>query len=73
MTKIEIFKPFGDAYELMKTILFRPFDLKKWFVIGFAAFLAHIGSGSFQFNYNPRKGKCCGMPSAGFTRSRSGF
>lgn len=38
--KIEIFKPFGEAFELMKKILFQPFDLKKWCVIGFAAFLA---------------------------------
>jgi hypothetical protein len=43
--KIEIFKPFGEAFELMTTILFRPFDLKKWFTIGFAAFLANLGRG----------------------------
>ena len=49
--QIEIFKPFGEAFELMKRILFRPFDLKKWCVIGFAAFLAHLG-GAFNFNYN---------------------
>jgi hypothetical protein len=48
--KIEIFKPFGEAFELMKKILFQPFDLKKWFVIGFAAFLAgHFGGGGFNF------------------------
>lgn len=49
-SKIEIFKPFGEAFELMKKILFQPFDLKKWCVIGFAAFLAHVGAG-FNFNY----------------------
>ena len=43
--KIEIFKPFGDAFELMKRILFQPFDLKKWLVIGFAAWLANLGGG----------------------------
>jgi hypothetical protein len=36
-SKIELFKPFGEAFELMKRILFQPFDLKKWLVIGFAA------------------------------------
>ncbi len=42
--KIEIFKPFGEAFELMKKILFQPFDLKKWLIIGFAAWLAgHFG------------------------------
>ena len=38
--KIEIFKPFGQAFELTNKILFQPFDLKKWLVIGFAAFLS---------------------------------
>ena len=48
---IEIFKPFGNAFELMKKILFQPFDLKKWLVIGFAAWLASLGSGGGSFNY----------------------
>jgi hypothetical protein len=48
---IEIFKPFGEAFELMKKILFQPFDLKKWFVIGFAAWLANLGRGGGSFNY----------------------
>ena len=47
--KIEIFKPFEEAFALMKTILFQPFDLTKWLVIGFAAFLANL-SGGFGFN-----------------------
>jgi len=47
--KIEIFKPFGEAFELMKGILFQPFDVKKWFVIGFAAWLANLGSGGFNY------------------------
>ena len=49
--KIEIFKPFGEAFELTKKILFQPFDLAKWFVIGFAAFLASL-SGGMHFNFN---------------------
>jgi hypothetical protein len=49
--KIQIFKPFGEAFELMKRILFQPFDLKKWFVIGFAAWLANLGGGGGGFNY----------------------
>ena len=59
--KIEIFKPFGEAFELMKKILFQPFDLKKWLVIGFAAWLANLGAGGGgigNFNYpdNRREG-----------------
>ena len=48
---IEIFKPFSEAFELMKKILFQPFDLKKWFIIGFAAWLANLGRGGGSFNY----------------------
>jgi hypothetical protein len=55
--KIEIFKPFGEAFELMKKILFQPFDLKKWLVIGFAAWLANLGGGGGgNFNY-PNNGR----------------
>jgi hypothetical protein len=50
--KIEIFKPFGEAFELMKKILFQPFDLTKWLVIGFAAFLTSF-SGGFHSSFNP--------------------
>jgi hypothetical protein len=52
---IEIFKPFGEAFELMKKILFQPFDIKKWFVIGFAAWLANLGGGGFNYQYNRRE------------------
>ena len=36
----------------MTGALFRPFDIKKWFVLGFSAFLAELGSrgGSSGFN-----------------------
>src|ERR1700704_3905294 len=43
--RIEIFKPFGEAFELTKKILFQPFDLSKWCVIGFTAFLANLAGG----------------------------
>ena len=56
--KIEIFKPFGEAFELMKKILFQPFDLKKWLVIGFAAWLASLGAGGGSgFNYESKRGE----------------
>jgi len=55
-SKIQIFKPFGEAFELMKKILFQPFDLKKWFVIGFAAWLASLGAGAGgNFNYPSKR------------------
>jgi hypothetical protein len=53
--KIEIFEPFGAAFELMKRILFQPFDFAKWCVLGFAAFLSGGWGPSFRFNYSPGK------------------
>ena len=51
--QIEIFKPFGEAFELMTKILFQPFGLKKWLVIGFAAFLTgHFSGVGFNFPTN---------------------
>jgi hypothetical protein len=53
-SKIEIFKPFSESFELMKKILFQPFNLSKWLVIGFAAWLANLGAGGggiANFNY----------------------
>src|SRR2546423_15236028 len=48
--RIEIFRPFGEAFELTNKILFQPFDLKKWLVIGFAAFLSgHLAGLGFNF------------------------
>jgi hypothetical protein len=54
---IEIFKPFSEAFELTKKILFQPFDAKKWFIIGFAAWLANLGSGGgFNYRFNRSDG-----------------
>lgn len=48
---IAYFEPLGRAWNRMKIALFKPFDLHKWFVVGFNAFLAGLmespgGSGS---------------------------
>jgi len=43
--KISVIDPISPAIERVKTILFRPFDFGKWFVIGFCAWLAYLGSG----------------------------
>ena len=48
--KIEILAPFGVAFEWMKAMLFRPFDLVRWLTIAFAAFL----SGSWGSGLNSR-------------------
>ncbi len=53
--KIEIFEPFKAALDLTWLILFQPFDIGKWFIIGFAAFLSHLAGGGFNFNYRTSK------------------
>ena len=53
---IEVFAPFGHAFDLTKKICFQPFDLGKWFVIGFAAWLATFFSGG-SFNWRNKLGQ----------------
>lgn len=48
---IEVIRPFNESFDLMRHILFRPFDLKKWFVIGFAAWLSNLGNGNYNLNF----------------------
>jgi len=43
--KIEYIEPFKSAWEKMVGILFRPFDIRKWFVLGFIAWVACLGDG----------------------------
>jgi len=38
-------EPLTRAWERMKLALFKPFDLHKWFVVGFTAFLAGLADG----------------------------
>ncbi|MBW7988489.1 MAG: hypothetical protein FVQ84_00475 [Planctomycetes bacterium] len=42
---VSVIDPIVPAFEKVKTILFRPFDFGKWFIIGFCAWLAYLGSG----------------------------
>lgn len=48
--KIGIIAPFRAAYDWMKMVLFRPFDVAKWLTIAFAAFIAGR-TGGLNFNY----------------------
>ncbi|MDP1833259.1 MAG: hypothetical protein Q8K67_14470 [Geothrix sp.] len=53
---ISITDPIQPAFAHMRRILFEPFSARKWFVLGFAAFLAQLGGGggsSYNFNGNP--------------------
>jgi hypothetical protein len=37
--------PVGQAMDRVKKVLFQPFDIGRWFVIGFCAWLAYLGEG----------------------------
>ncbi len=52
--EISVAEPVSPALERVKRMLFQPFDLGKWFVIGFCAWLAGLGEsgGGFNGNYN---------------------
>ena len=58
---VSVIDPIGPALEKVKMILFKPFELRKWFVIGFCAWLAFLGSGDGgggggpNFNFQGRK------------------
>jgi hypothetical protein len=43
-SRVSITAAFGAAWNRMTTILFRPFDLGKWFALGFTAWLAGLAS-----------------------------
>lgn len=52
MEQISVTDPVGRAVERVRQILFNPFDLGKWFVIGFCAWLAGLGeSGGSSGNF----------------------
>ena len=50
--EINVVEPVSPALERVKQVLFRPFDLGKWFVIGFCAWLAQLGEGGAGGNFN---------------------
>ncbi len=44
--RVSVIDPITPAIDRAKTMLFKPFDLKRWFVIGFCAWLAYLGTGA---------------------------
>lgn len=67
---VSVVNPLSPAIELTKRILFQPFDLGKWFVLGFCAWLAHLGEGGGG-NFNFPTGNFGGGGGGG-TRTSSG-
>jgi len=54
LREISVIEPVHAALARVKLVLFQPFDLGRWFIIGFCAWLAQLGeSGGFNgFNFN---------------------
>ncbi|MGA2915501.1 MAG: hypothetical protein ABSE89_05695 [Sedimentisphaerales bacterium] len=54
---ISVLEPINEAIERAKIILFRPFNLEKWMIIGFCAWLANLvqGSGGGGFNFKDKE------------------
>jgi hypothetical protein len=42
---VSVIEPLGPAVERVKDLLFRPFDMGRWFAIGVCAWLATLGEG----------------------------
>ena len=60
--EINVVEPVSPALEHVKRMLFQPFDLGKWFIIGFCAWLAYLGeagcgSGSGNYNFGNHSGR----------------
>lgn len=60
---VSVALPVGQAIERVKRVLFHPFDLGKWFTIGFCAWLANLGRGGFHghYNFGPGHGSLAGQ------------
>jgi hypothetical protein len=56
---IQYIPPFSRAWKRMETLLFKPFNLGKWFALGFTAFLAELlrtgRGGGFNFRFGKRE------------------
>lgn len=64
LSNISVIDPIAPAIERVRVILFRPFDLKKWFVIGFCAWLAYLGKGGGGGGGGRGGGKPCNINEA---------
>ena len=49
---VSITQPLSRGWQRMIASLFKPFDIGKWFAIGFTAFLAGLTDGPFHWGAN---------------------
>jgi len=57
---IQYIEPLSEGWNRMKKALFQPFDLGKWFTVGFTAFLAFLLDGNAGSNGNTDLGRKSG-------------
>jgi hypothetical protein len=50
--EISVTEPISPAYERVKQMLFKPFDLAKWITVGFCAWLAGLGESGGGGSFN---------------------
>jgi hypothetical protein len=50
-TNVSVALPVSQAIDRVKQMLFQPFDLNKWFIIGFCAWLAGLGEAGGHANF----------------------
>ena len=50
--RINYIEPLSRAWDRMKKSLFQPFDIQKWFIVGFTSFLAGLIDGNPLGNFN---------------------
>lgn len=63
---VSVIDPVTSAIDRARMMLFEPFELTKWFVIGFCAFLANLGTGGGGGGGgSPRGGSGGGPPNFG--------
>ncbi|MBN2321371.1 MAG: hypothetical protein JXR49_19985 [Acidobacteria bacterium] len=70
---IEYFTPLSNAWERMKKALFKPFDIGKWFALGFTAFLSQLldSCGHGTFSSNSGGGENINLPDIGHIPERT--
>ena len=49
---LSVTDPVSQAFDRTGRMLFKPFDLTKWFILGFSAWLAQLGEGGGGGNFN---------------------
>lgn len=49
---ISVTGPVGQAIDRARLMTFRPFDISRWFVLGFVAWLSTLGEGGVNFNFS---------------------